>query len=89
MTELGPKWTPRLGRGARLQRDTVRGVDLLLVPERVVILNPTASAVLGMCDGIRTVAEISDSLSARYEGPELRADLDGFLSAARREHWLM
>src|SRR5437879_1222964 len=55
VTELSPDWTPRLGRGARLHSDAVRGVDLLLVPERAVTLNPTASAVLGMCDGTRTV----------------------------------
>jgi len=88
VTELSPDWTPRLGRGARLHRDAVRGVDLLLVPERAVTLNPTASAVLGMCDGTRTVADISEALSVRYEGPELRADLDAFLAAARRERWL-
>jgi pyrroloquinoline quinone biosynthesis protein D len=63
-------------------------MDLLLVPERVVTLNTTAGAVLGLCDGTRTVSAIRQALEARYEGPELGADLGAFLAAARRERWL-
>ena len=37
---------PRLVTGARLQYDDVREEHVLLVPEGVVRLNPTAAAVL-------------------------------------------
>lgn len=59
---------PRLVTGARLQYDDVREEHLLLVPEGVVRLNPTAAAVLELCDGERSVEEIVGALSARYEG---------------------
>lgn len=81
-------WAPRLQRGGRLHRDDTRGVDLLLVPERVIRLSDTASAVLRLCDGARTVAEIVLEVQARYEGSQLRSDVVAFLCQARDERWL-
>jgi pyrroloquinoline quinone biosynthesis protein D len=69
---------PRLVTGARLQYDEVRQEHVLLVPEGVVRLNPTAAAVLELCDGERSVDEIVDTLSARYEG-DLRDDVQGLV----------
>jgi pyrroloquinoline quinone biosynthesis protein D len=66
---------PRLVTGARLQYDEVREEHVLLVPEGVVRLNPTAAEVLELCDGERSLDEIVDTLSARYEGPDLRDDV--------------
>jgi pyrroloquinoline quinone biosynthesis protein D len=66
---------PRLVTGARLMYDDVRGEHLLLVPEGVVRLNPSAHEVLELCDGERSVEEIVDALSARYDGFDLRADV--------------
>jgi pyrroloquinoline quinone biosynthesis protein D len=70
---------PRLVTGARLQYDEVRGEHVLLVPEGVVRLNPTAAAVLELCDGERSLDEIVDILSARYEGADLRDDVQGLV----------
>jgi pyrroloquinoline quinone biosynthesis protein D len=81
-------WAPRLRRGGRLHRDDARGVDLLLVPERVIRLSDTASAVLRLCDGARTVADIVLELQARYEGTQLRSEVVAFLGQARDERWL-
>jgi pyrroloquinoline quinone biosynthesis protein D len=69
---------PRLVTGARLQYDEVRQEHVLLVPEGVVRLNPTAAAVLELCDGERSVDEIVGTLSARYEG-DLRDDVQGLV----------
>ena len=66
---------PRLVTGARLQYDEVREEHMLLVPEGVVRLNPTAAAVLELCDGERSLDEIVDTLSERYEGADLRDDV--------------
>ena len=66
---------PRLVTGARLQYDEVREENVLLVPEGVVRLNPTAAAVLELCDGERSLDEIVDILSERYEGADLRDDV--------------
>ncbi|HZO10307.1 MAG TPA: pyrroloquinoline quinone biosynthesis peptide chaperone PqqD [Myxococcota bacterium] len=70
---------PRLVTGARLQYDDVREQHLLLVPEGAVRLNPTAAAVLELCDGERSVEEIVSTLAARYEGADLRDDVEGLV----------
>ena len=70
---------PRLVTGARLQYDEVREEHVLLVPEGVVRLNPTAAAVLELCDGERSLEEIVDILSERYEGADLRDDVQGLV----------
>ncbi len=71
---------PRLVTGARLQYDDVREEHLLLVPEGAVRLNPTAVAVLELCDGERSLDEIVSTLSERYEGADLRDDVLGLVN---------
>jgi pyrroloquinoline quinone biosynthesis protein D len=66
---------PRLAIGARLRYDEVREEHLLLVPEGAVRLNPSAAEVLELCDGQRSVDEIVDVLTARYEGADLGDDV--------------
>jgi pyrroloquinoline quinone biosynthesis protein D len=64
---IGPESVPSLWRLARLDYDTVRDRPVLLYPEGVVFLNDTGRAILELCDGRRTVAEIAATLGARYE----------------------
>jgi pyrroloquinoline quinone biosynthesis protein D len=66
---------PRLVTGARLRYDEVREEHVLLVPEGVVRLNPTAAEVLGLCDGERSLDDIAVVLSARYDGADVRDDV--------------
>ena len=66
---------PRLVTGARLRYDEVREEHVLLVPEGVVRLNPTAAEVLGLCDGERSLDDIVGALSARYDGADVRDDV--------------
>ena len=66
---------PRLVDGSRLQYDDVREEHLLLIPEGAVRLNATAAEVLELCDGKRSLDDIVDALSVRYEGADLRADV--------------
>lgn len=70
---------PRLVTGVRLQYDEVREEHVLLVPEGVVRLNPTAAEVLELCDGQRSLDEIVGTLSARYEGSDLRDDVQALV----------
>jgi pyrroloquinoline quinone biosynthesis protein D len=72
---------PRLVTGTRLLYDEVRGEDVLLVPEGLVRLNPTAAEVLGLCDGERSLDDIVSTLSARYDGFDLRDDVRGLVDA--------
>ncbi len=66
---------PRLVNGARLRYDDVREEHVLLIPEGAVRLNPTAAAVLELCDGARSLDDIVGALSARYDGADVRGDV--------------
>lgn len=72
---------PALPRGVRLHQDRVRGVPVLLGPERALMLDPPAAAILGEVDGLRPVSEIARRLAARFAAPEdlIRADAQIFL----------
>lgn len=72
---------PRLATGARLRYDEVREEHLLLVPEGAVRLNRTAAEVLELCDGQRSLDEIVGALSARYDGADLRDDVQALVDA--------
>jgi pyrroloquinoline quinone biosynthesis protein D len=66
---------PRLVDGVRLQYDDVREEHVLLVPEGAVRLNQTAAQVLELCDGRRSLDEIAATLSQRYSGADVAADV--------------
>jgi pyrroloquinoline quinone biosynthesis protein D len=60
---------PRLPRHARLQFDQARQRWTLQVPERVLVPDDIAVAVLKRCDGVATVATIAEILAAEYAAP--------------------
>jgi pyrroloquinoline quinone biosynthesis protein D len=72
---------PRLATGARLRYDEVREEHLLLIPEGAVKLNATAAEVLELCDGERSLDDIVAALAARYDGADLRDDVQELLDA--------
>jgi pyrroloquinoline quinone biosynthesis protein E len=76
---------PRLSRKARLQPDPRDGTPVLLSPERGLRLSETAAAIVGMCDGTRTVDEIVVALAARYgaERDRVEADVRALLGQLR------
>lgn len=56
----------RLSAHARLQWDPVRERQVVLMPEGVLVLNPTAAAIMALCDGQRNVSDIVIALSEQY-----------------------
>jgi pyrroloquinoline quinone biosynthesis protein D len=70
---------PRIAAKARLKWDPTREKHLLLYPEGLLVLNPTAHAVLEMCDGQRAVTDIVKTLGERYNA-DVRADVNELLS---------
>jgi pyrroloquinoline quinone biosynthesis protein D len=72
---------PRLVTGARLRYDEVREEHVLLIPEGAVRLNPTAAEVLELCDGERSLDAIVSELSARYDGADVRDDVQQLVDA--------
>lgn len=81
--------TPRLAAKAMLKHDSVRDVELLLLPERVVLLNKSGAAILGLCDGSRTVRQVVDQLEHDFEAVDLADDVMTFLKDARGRGWVM
>lgn len=72
---------PRLIVGARMRFDARRDRHVLLYPEGAIALNPSAVAVIELCDGKRTIDEIANELSEKYDGAEIRGDVEGLVEA--------
>ena len=68
-TMIGETSVPRLPRGVRLKFDEPRDQWVLLAPERMVVLDAAAHAIVGDCDGEKTVAAIVDDLASHFEAP--------------------
>jgi pyrroloquinoline quinone biosynthesis protein D len=75
---LGPDAYPRLWRVARIEFDRVRQRPVILYPEGALFINDTARAILELCDGNRSVAEIAHVLGERYQA-DVREDVAEFL----------
>lgn len=74
---------PRLAPHVRLTYDQARQRHVLLTPETVTLLNGSGAAILELCDGERTVAEILAELRGRYDyvaDDEVQLFLSGLLA---------
>lgn len=74
---------PSLLRGVRLHRDEVRGVWVLLAPERALIMNDIGSAILQEVDGKRSFGDIVSRLAAKFNAPadKISGDASNFLES--------
>jgi len=70
---------PRIAPKARLQWDEVRKRHVLLYPEGLVALNETGAAILRLCDGSRSVADVAATLTQRYQTEGIERDVGAFL----------
>lgn len=71
---------------ARLQIDKVTGKPALLYPEGVLMLNPTGHAIVSLCGGELTLAEIVASLAERYKVAtgQISGEVEEYLNRLRR-----
>ena len=81
-------WRPVLSLGIVLRHDRVRDADLLLLPERVVVLHGSGGQVVRLCDGTRAVEDIVTELGERHPGAPVAAEVPAFLAVLRKEGWL-
>lgn len=58
-----------LPRGVRTHHDKVRGAEVLLGPERVLMLDHVGVAVLGQLDGVASLRGVSETLAGIYDAP--------------------
>lgn len=80
---------PRVGPGFRLQWEPVQDAHVLLYPEGMVKLNPSAGQILTRCDGSRDVAAVVADLERAFETTGLRADVLAFLRIAVDQRWVV
>ena len=87
---------PALPRHAKMRFDETRKVWVILAPERVLAPDEIAVEVLHLCDGKRSVADMVDTLVAKYAAPREAISTDvvamlqdladkGFLTEAREK----
>ena len=69
-------YKPQLNTGVRLTYDRVRKTHVVLYPEGVLFPNPTAVAVLELCDGSTGVPDIIGALGERFSGVREQDVLD-------------
>jgi coenzyme PQQ biosynthesis protein PqqD len=74
---------PRLASKAKLRLDKKTGQQVLLYPEKGLLLNPTGSAIVALCDGQRSLRQIVEALQVSYPGATVEAlerDVQNFLA---------
>lgn len=84
----GAPLRPRLLPMFRLQWETEQDAYVLLYPEGMVKLNPSAGQILVRCDGTRELDDIISELEALFNAHDLAADVYRFLDHARQRGWV-
>ncbi|MEO8936105.1 MAG: pyrroloquinoline quinone biosynthesis peptide chaperone PqqD [Burkholderiaceae bacterium] len=79
---------PRIGAGFRLQFEPAQDCHVLLYPEGMVKLNPTASEIMKRLDGQSSVAAVVADLEDAFQTTGLEGDVLAFVSMARQQRWL-
>jgi pyrroloquinoline quinone biosynthesis protein D len=79
---------PRIGAGFRLQWEPVQNGHVLLYPEGMVKLNPSAGEIIKRCDGERSIAAIVADLEQSFQTTGLQADVIAFIDMAIQQRWL-
>jgi pyrroloquinoline quinone biosynthesis protein D len=88
MNEIVATARPLIGRGFRLQWEPAQNTHVLLYPEGMVKLNPSAGEILSRCDGKRTLDEIIVDLERTFNQPGLTQDVTNFVNYAVQQRWL-
>jgi pyrroloquinoline quinone biosynthesis protein D len=77
MSTIDTASMPRFLPGVRLHHDQTRGQWVILAPERVIELDDIAHAIVGLCDGQRSVQVIVETLATEFdaEATEVSGDV--------------
>ncbi|MGP3590651.1 pyrroloquinoline quinone biosynthesis peptide chaperone PqqD [Vagococcus sp. WN89Y] len=85
-----PGQVPLFRRGYRLQWEATQNGYVILYPEGMAKLNESASAILTLVDGNKSVAEMVTELQARFPQAEgLEEDVLEFLALAYAQKWVV
>lgn len=87
-SEIVSQHVPTIANGYRLQFEEAQDIWVLLYPEGMVKLNPSASEILQRCDGQASVSDIVQTLEKAFDTNDLSEDVHSFLAIAREQHWI-
>lgn len=79
---------PRLARLFRLQFESVQNAWVLLYPEGMVQLNPSAAEILRRCDGQRSIDGIVEELQALFQVEGIGPQVEALLQEGVRRGWI-
>ncbi|MBA4261616.1 MAG: pyrroloquinoline quinone biosynthesis peptide chaperone PqqD [Comamonadaceae bacterium] len=79
---------PKLSRKFRLQFEPAQDRWVLLYPEGMVQLNPSAAEILKRCDGERSVDAIVSQLEATFNAQGIAAEVRNLLEEGQRRGWI-
>jgi pyrroloquinoline quinone biosynthesis protein D len=79
---------PKLSRRFRLQFEPAQDRWVLLYPEGMVQLNPSAAEILQRCDGERTFDGIVAELEAAFNAQGLAPEVRNLLEEGQRRGWI-
>ncbi|WP_439113520.1 pyrroloquinoline quinone biosynthesis peptide chaperone PqqD [Hydrogenophaga sp.] len=79
---------PKLSRKFRLQFEPAQDRWVLLYPEGMVQLNPSAAEILQRCDGERSVDAIVAELEAAFNAQGIAPEVRNLLEEGQRRGWI-
>ena len=79
---------PKLSRRFRLQFEETQNRWVLLYPEGMVQLNPSAAEILKRCDGERTIGAIVHELEAAFNAQGIAPEVSSLLEEGQRRGWI-
>lgn len=88
MSPLPENTTPSLNPMFRFQWEDAQDCYVLLYPEGMVKLSPSAGEILKHCDGEKTINDIISNLNELYPDANLGNDVISFIEKAVENGWL-
>ena len=79
---------PELSPGYRFQWEEAQGCHVILYPEGMVKLSPSAGEILKRCDGTTSVDAVIADLQAAFPDTALMQDVYDFLEIAHEQGWI-
>ena len=79
---------PRVVAPYRFQWEPAQKAYVILYPEGMIKLNPSAGEILNLCDGSRDVAAVVRELQHKFGVADLERDVFNFLEVAHDNGWI-
>ncbi len=80
---------PKVSGHFRLQFEQAQDAWVLLYPEGMIKLNPSAAEIMQRCDGTRDVPTLIADLESAFDTQGLAPDVCAFLEMAQKQHWIV